>query len=81
MLESQQQGRLVVLDLNEVLPTVLHDVRARGPLGEQRIARDRHTGHFELAEQGTAWVSSFSRSPMASWASTAPRRLAKALSR
>src|ERR687883_47497 len=27
--------------------------------------------------RGTAWVSSFSRSPMASCASTAPRRLAK----
>jgi hypothetical protein len=42
VLESQQQGRLVVLDLEEVLPAVLHDVRARGPLGKQGIARDQH---------------------------------------
>jgi N utilization substance protein A len=43
---------LVVFDLEQVVPPVLDDVRAGGPLSEQRVASDQHAGQLELAEQG-----------------------------
>jgi hypothetical protein len=52
VLDRQQQHRLVVLDLQQVVPAVLDDVGAQRPLRKHRVARDQHVTQLDLPQQG-----------------------------
>src|SRR5678815_5876275 len=46
-----QQRGLVILDLEQLVTSLLDDMRADGALGEERVTSDQHIGQLELRQQ------------------------------